>query len=885
MASRLYCAGIGRNASVHRGESLTMKRGLHLLLLVALLATLLPFAAQPVTAQSDDCPTPILTLNRHGVILEGKSVNAYERADGTDLLATLTQGTLFQIVDGPQCVDGVNWWAVADENYAVWGGWIPETANGQPTVEPYVFVPDAPVALGVPMTPPIITTPDVPLPAVPPAARPAALDTSFATWDWNAFTQDNWYQAPDPLALQLPAAYAGDLPALPVNLDDVHFVVDAGLNEAQLRLLAQNGFVVVPGAIDQFDTVYRNQTDQPWDHTRGQADFITSDALFHALYLSYENLQRALEHDLFFGQVANFTGAGALAAQVQWHDAMGTSLEDAALKAAIYYAVPVMLLADAEEAYVIGYDMHSAWQTGDHRPSEVLQAIDPAILDAAQPIVGLIKAGEGRLEVPILENYEEDFSQYQVRSYYAGDPVLEAYFRAVMWLGRITFTLRSQTDTVTGLLVLRALQQADSAYATWEAVTDTLSFLVGPVDDLGPGDYAPIAESIYGAGLPLDALSDPLNLDEFRRETHTLPGPRVNSIVLPVGIEADDVDAYTRGFRLFGQRFTFDGYAMQQLIYPEVGTAENGRALPLGLDVAAVLGSDVAYTLADAAGATAFQGYTDHVAALRNEVDSIDANSWLENFVGGWLWTFQPLLIHDSALLPPMLLTDAWQRKDLQTMLGSWTQLKHATVLYAEQPMGGLGGGGMEPPIRSYGFVEPNPEVFARIAVVAALLHQGLDARGLLTDGMTSSLGDALRHVSVLAAKLAEMARKEIAGEALTHDELYFLQESFADALWSIRYEVEIWITDPPENVAIVTDVASNPAAGTVLLEGIGLVDYIYAIGNGPDGLHLTRGAVYSQYEFVNPIDERLTDDAWRARVASGDLPPRADWIDLFFSE
>ena len=53
-----------------------------------------------------------------------------------------------------------------------------------------------------------------------------------------------------------------------------------------------------------------------------------------------------------------------------------------------------------------------------------------------------------------------------------------------------------------------------------------------------------------------------------------------------------------------------------------------------------------------------------------------------------------------------------------------------------------------------------------------------------------------------------------------------------------------------------------------------------------PDGtLQLTRGGVFSYYEFVHDINDRMTDDAWRAQVASGDLPPRPAWTSAFFSE
>jgi len=114
--------------------------------------------------------------------------------------------------------------------------------------------------------------------------------------------------------------------------------------------------------------------------------------------------------------------------------------------------------------------------------------------------------------------------------------------------------------------------------------------------------------------------------------------------------------------------------------------------------------------------------------------------------------------------------TDAWLRKDLQTGLASWTELKHDTVLYVKQPTG-FGGGG--PPLTSFGYVEPNPLVFARIAVVATLTYQGLEAQGFTVpvgeffeDTLITSLNE-LRTTRAVA-RLAEIARMELAGEPLS---------------------------------------------------------------------------------------------------------------------
>lgn len=858
-----------------------MKRSL--IFLLTLLVLVAPVAAQ---AQSDDCALEALLAPRtHGVALQDIDIHESAGFD-TPVTGTHPQGDIFQALKDaqPVCLDGTRWYQI-DSMYG-WG-WIPESIDGEYVIERFVFTPEAPVPFDVPLTQPVITNPDVPLPTIAPQTDMSTINPAFTDWDWAAYSADAWWQSPDPVAMQLPDAYAGDLPVPPVDLSSVYFVQNANLNADQLALLAQNGFVVVPGSYQQFDDAYRRM-DDTWDYTTGKAPFVTTDSLLHYLYLAYQNALMFLEMDTFYADVADFLMQGYQAAEAQYHDAIGTPLEAAARSAAVYYAVPLMLIADGESYYLVGYEQRPVYGESKAAPSSVIAAADADIIATAQPLVDLALAGEERESVPFLEDYDEDFSQYKPRSYYAGNPLLESYFRAMMWLGRITFTARSQTDTLTGVLALRALENS-GAYANWLHVAETLDFLVGPIDDYSPRDYAPIAENAFGSGLPLDTLTDSARWDTFKAGVDQLPPPRVNSIPLEQGaLTEEEMVEQTRGFRLFGQRFTFDGYVMQQLIYPAVGTADMSRTLPLGLDVPAVLGSDEAFALTDAAGATDYLNYTDHVAELRGEVNGMSASDWLENLYGGWLWTLQPLAVRDPALVPPMMQTDAWQRKDLSTFLGSYTELKHATLLYAEQPMGGLGGGGMEPPVVSFGYVEPQPLVFARISIVAGLLDQGLAERGLYGTEYYSplmSVKSALSTTSRLSALIAEMARKGVAGEPLTYDEAYFLQENFGQQLWYIRYELEEWITNPPENTALIADVASNAAAGTALELAVAEPDTIYVITNSPYGLQVTRGAVYSYYEFTVNIDGRMTDDEWRQQVATDTMPPRPDWVGLYLSE
>ena len=868
------------------------------MLLVVLAAVPGFSAAQGVCG---DAPPTRLVVGQGGRVsfTDGQPLNVRDAAGLNGArVAQLPEGTAFLVLEGPVCADNIYWWRI---QAGLTAGWVAEGLPGQYFVEP-VAAPGAAV----------LPTP-VPLPTVEPGPAPVSAE-AFVAWDWNAFVGGSSFSGmaaglPDPMTIVPPPVYAGNLPALPVNVGEVRFVDDAALSEAQRALLAQNGFVVVPGGLRYFDEAYREDAnwsmvppDYDWASTDpstqdiGHGFFVTTDSMLWALHYIFDNMLTDLEKVGLYPSMESLVSSSLQVAVQQAQEAVGTPLEPSARNAALYLAVSLKLLSPGA-------------------------SLPPDLATEAEPIVQMALAGEGQYGVPFLAGYEEDFSQYRPRGHYAGDPMLEAYFRGMMWLSRITLLANDDSATQMALLLLRALRLApgrqdwahslgmddDKFYARpgrqgaaftaldqWQQIHETLGFLVGPADDLGPAEYNPLAEEVFGADLSLAALADPTLLAAFRARVATLPGPRVNGLIVPDDTTADEVAEITRGFRFMGQRFTFDGYVLGQLMYPYVGTRENPRLLPLGLDVPAAMGSDVAYALATEAGAADYLNYDTQMAAMRGELAQLTPGHWLENVYGGWLWALQPLWLRENpAAYPPLMQTEAWLRRDLQAGLASWTTLKHDTVLYAKQPTG-FGGGG--PPLTSFGYVEPNPLVFARIAVVAATLHRGLVERGFIspdpgiyTDGdpdwvalLTSD--QELQQLVFLAVEFAEAARRELAGEALTEDDYWRIlgYGTNLNVLLRTLYQGE----GNPDPVALVTDVASNPSAQTVLQEAVGGVDYIYVVVPAPNGeLQLVRGGVFSYYEWVGNINQRMTDDEWRAQVESGQVPPRPGWVSAFMGE
>ncbi len=736
------------------------------------------------------------------------------------------------------------------------------------------------------------------LPPVIPTDNPFSLNTPVIQWDWGVYAEAQYWAnegIPDPLSTQIPQTYAGNLPALPIDLSQVAYVDGLGLNDSQLAILAENGFVVVPTGLNFFDEAYTDyNADTRWDVYNSDTSemayrpfWISTDALLHTLYLNFENMLKFVELDYFRYAMSEVLARSYTSAYETYQSLAGTPLEAQARGATVFLAVGLGLFnAEFENA-------GGSYSNSQNSSYWIVQ--DVQIREEADAIIALARTAEGIHEISFLDDYQEDFSQYKPRGHYITDPALEDYFRGMMWLGRITFLAKDDAPLATSLLILKALN-ASGQYDTWRVVADFITFLIGDEDNLGPIQYLPLAETIFGAGIPTDALANATRLQIFRDLLLDLPAPQISNVQTdPQNIpSAEELPDLTRGFRFFGQRFTFDAYVLQNLVNPYIQENAEGmiRPLPSSLDVASALGSDVAYGLLEARGETGYANFVENMIMLRDDVNSFAGEDWLKNIYGGWLWTLQPLFVRRDEAYPPMMSTRAWQLKDIQTGLASYTELKHATVLYGAQSEGRGGGGGSDEPVLPSNMVEPNPYVFARIAIIAAALQPKIQAfaEASFTYPYPNivAVSRGLSNLSYLASKLAYLSQKQMFGEELTYDENFFLKFYVGSLLQDIRTTLTdlMAIEDRPPFSAVVTDIATNADVGQVLQVGTGKIDYIYVVVTADDGsLQLARGGVYSFYEFTNDINNRLNDTQWRGLIDAGRIPPRPDWTSEFIGQ
>lgn len=612
-----------------------------------------------------------------------------------------------------------------------------------------------------------------------------------------------------------------------VNIGDAYF------NDAQLGALYTNGFFVMRESDQEFFGTYESNRYNLFPN------FVTVDAMTHTYHLYFSHLLKNTERAYLAQLVGEVTQAMVAASAAQLDAVRGTQWESAALRNLGFFSVAAVLLDPA--APVAGEVAGQVWAEYD-----------------------LIMAAAGISASPLLGK-DEDYSQYLVRGYYEGDPALEAYFRTMMWYGRMNF-LQSDEDLDRSALLMVLALDAAAAEPAWEKVYTVTAFFAGASDDNGYFEYLPLVQQAYGAKVSAaDLPGNDAAWQQFHQLTAALPAPQISSVpVEDDGADSDHLEQ-TKGFRFMGQRFSLDAAIFTELLYNRVGENAFGekRLLPDALDVPAALGSDAAAALLEYQGAFAFAGYAENLQGLRDSIAAAPDALWTASLYSQWLHMLRPLTEPRGEGYLPFMQTDLWARKNLQSFLGSYAELKHDMVLYSKQVMAEMGGGPLEER-DDRGYVEPEPRVFGRLAALVQATSAGLAGYGLLGEEDAYNLG----LLQELAARLQAIAAKELRNELPTEDEFELIR-SFGGQIehfWQEVYKNEAddpYFTTRDFPAAVITDIATDPN-GRVLEVGTGPVSTLYVVVPVDGVLRLASGSVYSFYQFEQPIDQRLTDTQWR---------------------
>jgi hypothetical protein len=562
-------------------------------------------------------------------------------------------------------------------------------------------------------------------------------------------------------------------------------------------------------------------------------------------------------------------------------------------------------------------------------------AVDERVRADVEAEVALIDGRSGFARSPVF-GYDEDYTQYVVRGHYTRSATLGRYFRTMMWLGRMALLVRADDDgeprglvsradaqrfAAQSLLFVQWLREAQvdgtAALHAWSRIYRVTAFFAGFADDLTPTEVAAAAERALDEVWTAQAVTVGDRLEALRLQIMAARVPKLfGGAALEEGeapgalpppaeplTSIEQAILPTVGLRLFGQRYVPDAEVMARLAFPFVkrytgeGTpftlvptpAGPMRGFSRGLDVFALLGAPTARGHLAALGDDAYEGYVEAFADAGTIFPPAGHIAWRANLYWAWLDVLRETVAPAAPATQAFQTVPAWSDRLLSGALASWATLRHDTILYVKQPYAPKAGAAAPAAVPPPGFVDPYPEVFARLRALTQMTHRALRDLHVIEDG--SEAAAVLDEFDGFFDRLTATAVAEVENRALTEEQQQFLR-AFPGWCSATLGRLAALLGDAaasPEvdlGTQLVADVMTNMDASEVLEEAGGGLELLVAAVRIPGSaeLFVAAGPVLSYFEFRTPIGQRLTDEAWRAMLAGSAAPSPPSWTCSFRS-
>ena len=625
-----------------------------------------------------------------------------------------------------------------------------------------------------------------------------------------------------------------------VNMDNI--INPFQLEHFDQRLynaISKNGFAIVPGTENQLFNVYER------NDYRQFPSFVTTDLYLQAFHMFFDCLLKETEEQNFSPMVTDFAK--------QNYDLMmqqAASTNDAIIKAA----------AEHNAAY---YAIAYALNTG-----KTLPVADSYTSLVKEEIEHVHKAETQYSEflgyVPQKNMPMFIYNIYRPRGHYTRNETLKRYFCAMMWLQNAPFGADMDDQLQQALLLAQTIGSNAKLTKLYNDLTTPITYLMGMPDDVS---ILQVYDEIQKSGSTLSELvNDKKKFKAIR--TALVELSKKQSRIKPKFQMSSPFKIC-----LMPQRYFPDNEVLQEMVDYE--SQPTLRDVPKGLDVLASMGVSAAerILIQELKEQEKWNKYTVNLDRMKTRMGEID---WKQTVANQWIASLKDVTSKD-AKYPKFMLSPQWDKKNLNTALASWAELKHDAILYAKQPMGAECGGAGPPEPYTKGYVEPNIAYWTKAIELIDATMNVLKRFDLVTEKATTASTDLREQ----AEFLLNCSKKELAGKKLTeqeHRQIEAIGAAFENISLNLVKEPDQFlmgwndVNGADKSIAVVADVYTansfNNPEKSVLYEAVGPAHEIYVVVEIDGYLYLTRGAVFSYREFQEDISApRTTDEEWQKNL------------------
>ena len=627
--------------------------------------------------------------------------------------------------------------------------------------------------------------------------------------------------------------------------------------------------------------------------------FISTDAILHAYHTSYDRILRDVELAILINDVKSIlTQLHGKIYQLDSKYASNKSMLKMLKDVDIYLTVPLKLLGENTSPY---------YSSNASKIDTILQ---------------MIYDEKGMVKYPLFSDAAVyyDWSQFKPRGHYVDDskPILEKYFRAMMWLGRVEIYLLSpiadtvginkqsfediQRQTIDAFLMLELYNLSPDAVEKYNEVESILKFFVGESDNVTIKNLLVLGSltNIHGASELLNSSKLIAFQDSLKNQTYARQ--KIVSQIL-FNAQTTEIDSIVpaSAFLLFGQRFVIDSYVTSSVVFDRI--KYNGqnvcRLSPSTLDIMFSLGNDAAAQLLK--NELDNYHYSSNLASLRYLINSYTNDFWKSSLYNGWLNSLRFLNPpKDRSNLPRFMRTAAFWQEKLNTQLASWTQLRHDNLLYAKQSYTGA-------TVCSFPhtYIEPFPEFFNWLKTISnqariEFNNINFDVKNLYVKSLIQNYFD---NFSSTMDTLYQITQKELDGTSFDSAEISFLkrvvynQESGSGTMPYAGWYPKLFYADEMNQSKgfltgdyLVADIHTIPTdcngtpVGWVKHVGTGDVNLAVLTTKMADGNDVAFiGPVMSYHEYTTTNFQRLTDQEWEDTYLKTSTRP--DWVNIYLAD
>ena len=612
--------------------------------------------------------------------------------------------------------------------------------------------------------------------------------------------------------------------------------------------LGEDGFAIVPALNAQLFQVYEQNDYSEFPN------FVTTDLYLQLYHLYIDCMLRELEMYRLFALMVDYSYEMLQEMRKIYQKAEeGSEMERAAAHNVRFFTVAETLFRGMESF--------------DPGNDELI----------AEEVEKVMKAEDNTSR--FMADYKEvhfAYSLFRPRGHYTRNHVLKEYFRGMMWLQSVPFGMDHEDEVNAAVMIAYVMKDNKSLREKYEKFDRLITFLMGKPDNLS---IQQVITEVEKAGLPMEELlRNKQAMSQLKKNLEKIGNEQTR-------IRPKYENTSHNKICIMPQRYQPDAEVLQEMV--DYDNKPTLRATPKGLDIMAAMGISAAEQILMEE-KTDWKDLGKNLKLMKKRMSEID---WNENIATQWMQTLKVMNVKDknTRKLPYFMQNPEWSKKDLNAALASWAELKHDAILYAKQPMGAECGGGGPPEPVVKGYVEPNVTFWKKAIELLYNTEKLLKDQDLLTE----KIGDATERMREEALFLLRLSEKELAGQELTdeeYDQLQYIGATFEnislDLLREPQQLLSGWtdVEGADRRVALVADVytanADNNPNKSILFEAVGNADEIYVVVEIGGYLYLTRGAVLSYREFIQPIGQpRLTDEEWQKELESNPRKGVPEWI------